>query len=82
MTSYWCEWAWLDESGVVDGVLVEIEGTHISRVDRVPTAPDEAHRLAGLTVPGFANCHSHAFHRALRARFPYGSADLSQIQSF
>jgi formiminoglutamate deiminase len=68
VTTYWCEWAWLDESGVVDGVLVEIEGTHITRVGRVPTAPDDAHRLAGLTVPGFANCHSHAFHRALRAR--------------
>ena len=25
-------------------------------------------RLAGLTVPGLANCHSHAFHRALRGR--------------
>jgi formiminoglutamate deiminase len=24
--------------------------------------------LTGLTVPGFANAHSHAFHRALRAR--------------
>ncbi|HEX8781507.1 MAG TPA: formimidoylglutamate deiminase, partial [Nocardioides sp.] len=25
-------------------------------------------RLPGLTVPGLANCHSHAFHRALRGR--------------
>jgi formiminoglutamate deiminase len=25
-------------------------------------------RLGGLTVPGLANCHSHAFHRALRGR--------------
>ena len=29
-------------------------------------APAEAVRLPGLTLPGFANAHSHAFHRALR----------------
>ncbi len=28
----------------------------------------EAHRLPGLVLPGFANAHSHAFHRALRGR--------------
>ena len=28
----------------------------------------ERNRLAGLTIPGLANCHSHAFHRALRGR--------------
>jgi formiminoglutamate deiminase len=25
-------------------------------------------RIPGLTIPGLANCHSHAFHRALRGR--------------
>jgi formiminoglutamate deiminase len=30
--------------------------------------PGAARRLAGLTIPGLANCHSHAFHRALRGR--------------
>ena len=25
-------------------------------------------RVPGLTIPGLANCHSHAFHRALRGR--------------
>ena len=28
--------------------------------------------VAGLTMPGLANCHSHAFHRALRARTQTG----------
>jgi formiminoglutamate deiminase len=28
----------------------------------------ETPRLRGLTLPGLANCHSHAFHRALRGR--------------
>src|SRR6476619_2346027 len=26
------------------------------------------HRLSGVVLPGFANTHSHAFHRALRGR--------------
>jgi formiminoglutamate deiminase len=30
--------------------------------------PGETRRLPGLTIPGLANCHSHAFHRALRGR--------------
>jgi formiminoglutamate deiminase len=29
---------------------------------------DRSRRLPGLTTPGLANCHSHAFHRALRGR--------------
>src|SRR4029079_19241321 len=37
-----------------------------------PRAPGETaaepHRTPGLTLPGLANCHSHAFHRALRGR--------------
>ena len=34
--------------------------------------PDDAVALPGLTVPGLANCHSHAFHRALRGRTQRG----------
>jgi formiminoglutamate deiminase len=37
----------------------------MSTVDEVPA---DAHRLTGLVFPGFANAHSHAFHRALRGR--------------
>ena len=32
------------------------------------TAPGDARRLPGVVLPGFANAHSHAFHRALRGR--------------
>ena len=34
-----------------------------------PTPPPQpgSHRLRGLVIPGLANAHSHAFHRALRA---------------
>ena len=34
--------------------------------------PGETPRIAGLTIPGLANCHSHAFHRALRGRTQRG----------
>ena len=67
MTTYWCERAWLGSSGFVDGVVVEVDGTHITDVSVAEPAPG-AERLVGLTIPGFANCHSHAFHRALRGR--------------
>jgi formiminoglutamate deiminase len=68
VTTYWCELAWL---GDVDGrvapsVRITVEGERITAVD-VDAAPAGT-RLAGLTLPGFANAHSHAFHRALRGR--------------
>ncbi len=68
MTAYWCERAWLGPGDVAAGVLVTVDGNRISGVTTSETAPDGAFRLAGLTIPGFANCHSHAFHRALRGR--------------
>jgi formiminoglutamate deiminase len=34
--------------------------------------PAGATRLPGVVLPGFANCHSHAFHRALRGRTQAG----------
>jgi len=36
--------------------------------DTRATWDPDATRLPGLTLPGIANCHSHAFHRALRGR--------------
>ena len=32
--------------------------------------------MSALTLPGFANCHSHAFHRALRGRTHDGEGDF------
>ena len=68
MTSYWCEQAWL--GGEVEaGVVVGIEGGQIAAIrSGVDSAPADSTRLAGLTLPGLANVHSHAFHRALRGR--------------
>jgi formiminoglutamate deiminase len=35
---------------------------------RISGETDTPTQLPGLTIPGLANCHSHAFHRALRGR--------------
>lgn len=66
MTTYWCEHAWLP-GGLRSGVLVEASDT-ITRVSEVDIVSPDAVRLNGVAFPGFANAHSHAFHRALRGR--------------
>ena len=68
MTAYLLERAWLPSPGggrVHDDVLVEVEGERFTRVE-VGGGDPAATRLPGLTLPGLANAHSHAFHRALR----------------
>ena len=68
-STYWCELAWRGGERAEAGVLVEVEGERIAAVETgVPGPPAGAERMRGLTVPGFANAHSHAFHRALRSR--------------
>ena len=66
MTAYWLERAWTGTGPVRDGLRVEVEEGVFTDVAEGP--PDGAERRAGLTIPGLANCHSHAFHRALRGR--------------
>jgi formiminoglutamate deiminase len=69
MTNYVLEHAWVDGTvqaevhvAISDGRFVAVGGE----------AWSGAERLSGLTLPGFANCHSHAFHRALRGRTQQG----------
>ena len=61
------QYAWLGD-GIGSDVLIEAEGERIVRIEAGVPAPAEARRLPGLTLPGLANAHSHAFHRALRSR--------------
>jgi formiminoglutamate deiminase len=63
--TYWCEQAWLP-GGIARGVRIEVSGQEITSV--TPDSPRTGTVLSGLTLPGFANGHSHAFHRALRGR--------------
>ncbi|MPY78655.1 MAG: formimidoylglutamate deiminase [Actinophytocola sp.] len=65
MTTYWCEHALLPD-GPAAAVAVTVDGDHITGV--TPDAPRSGTVLSGLVTPGFANAHSHAFHRALRGR--------------
>ncbi len=66
MTRVWCELAFVDGRPRAD-VAVEIVDGRIAAID-VDVSPGDATRLAGFTIPGLANAHSHAFHRALRSR--------------
>lgn len=69
MTAYWCELAWLGGEQVEAGVLIEVDSGRIEGVrGGVPAPPSGAARLDGVTIPGLANAHSHAFQRALRGR--------------
>jgi formiminoglutamate deiminase len=66
---YWLERAWLGPSRLADKVLVTVEGDRVAGLyPDVAAPPATARRLRGLTLPGLANGHSHAFHRALRGR--------------
>ncbi len=66
---YHCELAWLGGDAAAAGVVVDVAGGVITSVTTgVAEPPAGAVRLAGLTLPGLANAHSHAFHRALRGR--------------
>jgi formiminoglutamate deiminase len=68
VTRVWCELAFVDGQPRA-GVAIEIVEGRISSINIGRVAePGDASRLAGFTIPGLANAHSHAFHRALRSR--------------
>ncbi len=64
--------AWLARGsggGLARDVLIEAHGDRFAAVTPDTPAgrvPPGTVRLPGLTLPGLANAHSHAFHRALR----------------
>jgi len=65
--SWLAELAWSARLGLRRDVLIEADADRFTSVtpDAREVAAD-AVRLRGLTMPGLANAHSHAFHRALR----------------
>jgi formiminoglutamate deiminase len=84
VTAYVLERAWVDGEvrddvyvEIQDGRFSVVElWRRSSRFGVVATTPNVRDtrpsgypdHLPGLTIPGLANCHSHAFHRALRGR--------------
>ncbi|MDT5400957.1 MAG: hypothetical protein QOK33_4188 [Mycobacterium sp.] len=71
--SWWCEHAWVGD-GVADGVLVTAADGVIDTVE--PGHAPAGQRLRGLVIPGLANAHSHAFHRALRSHTQRGGGSF------
>lgn len=84
--TYWLEHAWLGTlsqalgsaraggTPIAPGVTLEVADGRITAVrPDTPAPPPGAEVLRGLTLPGLANAHSHAFHRALRSTAQVGS---------
>ena len=74
VTHFWAPHAWLDpvvESDVL--IAVGDDGVIASVTPDSGPAPAGATVLTGLALPGMANAHSHAFHRALRGTVQVGS---------
>jgi formiminoglutamate deiminase len=64
---YFAAHAWLPH-GIARDVRITVADGRFVTVDAGGSAQAGDRTLAGLTLPGFANAHSHAFHRALRGR--------------
>jgi formiminoglutamate deiminase len=59
------------KAGRIDVLVREdwnLAGNTSPAKSRIPRMSGEFAAVRGITMPGMANCHSHAFHRALRAR--------------
>jgi formiminoglutamate deiminase len=74
---FWCELAWLGDDAAREEVLIEVDGDRITSAESgAASPPPGAARLDGVTLPGLANAHSHAFQRALRGRTHSGRGDF------
>lgn len=67
-STWWCEYAWLGGDTVAASVAIAVDEGLIASIRPNATPGAGSKRLHGLVIPGLANTHSHAFHRALRGR--------------
>ncbi len=65
----------MDQSVVTDVAITLADGRFESITPDSPR-PTEATHLRGVTIPGLASAHSHAFQRALRSRTQRGSGSF------
>jgi formiminoglutamate deiminase len=70
-TRWWCEHALLP-TGPAERVAIEVSDGRITSVTADTDPGPDMVRRDGFTIPGAANAHSHAFHRALRHRSQAG----------
>jgi formiminoglutamate deiminase len=73
---FWCELAWLGGDSAAGDVLITVADGVVTAIATGVECPHDATPLAGLTIPGLANAHSHAFHRALRSRTQAGTGSF------
>jgi formiminoglutamate deiminase len=66
-TRWWCERAWVGDQ-MTEHVSISCDSHGIITDVSTQAEHGGASTLRGLVLPGFANTHSHAFHRALRGR--------------
>lgn len=67
MTTFFAPHAWLND-GVASNARITVHNGRITAVESGTPRRTGDVPLPGLVLPGFANTHSHAFHRALRGR--------------
>ncbi len=83
-SSYWCDMVVNGDAdssdnsaaAVAERVTIELVDGLISSIKPNTGQPVGSTHLRGLTVAGFANAHSHAFHRALRGRTQAGTGSF------
>ena len=68
MTTYWCEHALLPGGSAPTGAGRRRRRPHRSTCTPDAPAGPATPGCAGVVLPGLANAHCHAFHRALRGR--------------
>ena len=71
---WWAAYALLP-SGLARDVTFEVADGRFTAIT-ADTVPGGAPTLPGVVLPGFANAHSHAFHRALRGRTHDGGGNF------
>ena len=83
-TRYWAAHALLPDGPARDVTFAVARDATGGRFTAVTpgTAPGAATRLPGVVLPGFADAHSHAFHRALRGRTHDGAGSPSGAATF
>jgi formiminoglutamate deiminase len=67
MTDYYADDVWLPD-GLASRVRLSVADGRFSAIEAGVDPQVGDARLPGVVLPGFANAHSHAFHRALRGR--------------
>ncbi|WP_342794809.1 formimidoylglutamate deiminase [Solirubrobacter pauli] len=74
VTTYFADYAWLGGDAVTADVAIDVARGRIVAVR--PGVERQGEHLRGVTIPGLANAHSHAFQRALRGRVQRGGGSF------